>query len=64
MFGNYGTTEQGCLSPSSVGKSELDRWEWELPPTSTAASVLLFVTALQALLRSNFFGEKLNFFIN
>ena len=26
VFGNYWTTERGCLSPSSVGRSELDLW--------------------------------------
>ena len=46
MFGNYWTTEQGCLSPSSVGRSELDHWERELAPTWTAALVLLFITSL------------------
>ena len=46
MFGKYWTTEWGCLSPSSVGRSKLDRWERELAPTSTAASVMLFIISL------------------
>ena len=60
----YWTTEQGCLSPSSVGRSELDHRERELAPTSTASSVLLFVTSsLPGFLSINYYQVSTVFIV-
>ena len=58
VCGNNWTTEQGCLSPSSVRRIKPDHWKRELAPTSIAASLLLSVTSLLPGFMSNKFSSS------